>query len=288
MKSASPMVATLFVLLSSCTTAQTPPSTGPASLQRAIDQCAESASLYTLNAVLWQQTSVEYRAVAAQTYANARLMLDRALADPTWNALPDVNTRAELPPAVVLDLDETAFDNWRYQAELLQRGEMHNDERFGRFEAAGGAEAVEGSVEFLQYAASRGVKVFYVTNRDDLVGGRRSLEQLGFPVTDDSLLFKAARPEWDTSDKTSRREWVAARHRVLILLGDDFNDFVLAHGKSIDERNALFVKHKNLFGTKWFALPNAMYGSWEGAVTAGAKTPREKCAAKYRVLTSGN
>lgn len=252
-----------------------------------VDRCAGSGGLYTMNATLWQQTAVEYRAVAAQTYASARLMLDRALADPTWNALPDVATRPDLAPAVILDLDETVFDNWRYQTDLLRRGTVHSTQEFARFEAGGGADAVEGARDFLNYAASRGVRIFYITNRKDVAGGRRSLKALELPVTDESLMFKGPRPGWNVSDKTSRRNAVAERHRVLLLLGDDFNDFVHAHGKSIAERTALFERHKSMFGTKWFALPNAMYGSWEAAVNGEAETERDKCAAKYRAVEQG-
>src|SRR5258706_6055187 len=70
-----------------------------------------------LNAVLWMQRSVEYKASAETAFALARLRLDQALADTGWTAAPAEQTGAyrELPPAVVLDLDETVLDNARYQ-----------------------------------------------------------------------------------------------------------------------------------------------------------------------------
>jgi acid phosphatase len=274
-----------FTLLGACASTQpVTTATQPARHDDVIAQCAATASLYTLNSVLWEQTSVEYRAVALQTYANARMMLDRALSDPAWSALPNVAANSALPPAIALDLDETAFNNSAYQARLLKRGIVHTEEEFDKFEAEGSGSAIEGAADFLNYAASRGVKIFYITNRDDVAGGRKILQRVGFPVADDAFLFKNAKPEWTSSDKTSRREWVAARYRLLLLLGDDFNDFVAANGKTLQERDALFAQYKSYFGTKWFALPNAMYGSWENSITAGSKTLEEKCAAKYRLL----
>jgi acid phosphatase len=284
MQKSAVFVVSAVTLLSACVTTQPQAPTSSLRQNDVIAQCANSASLYTLNSVLWEQTAVEYRASAAQTYTVARMALDRALADPTWTALPGNTANPALPPAIALDLDETAFDNSAYQARLLKRGITHTEEEFDKFEAEGAGKAIEGSRDFLQYAASRGVKVFYITNRNDLEGGRKILRRLGFPLDDDALLFKEAKPEWTSSDKTSRREWVASRYRLLLLLGDDFNDFVAANGKTLAQRDALYEQYKSFFGTKWFVLPNAMYGSWENSITAGAKTLEEKCAAKYRLL----
>ena len=71
-----------------------------------------------LNAVLWMQRSVEYKASALSAFALARLRLDQALADPNWTAAPKEQTGnyQSLPPAVILDIDETIVDNSGYQA----------------------------------------------------------------------------------------------------------------------------------------------------------------------------
>ena len=54
-----------------------------------------------LNATLWMQRSVEYKAHALTAFALARLRLDQALADPAWTAAPKEQTGAyqSLPPA---------------------------------------------------------------------------------------------------------------------------------------------------------------------------------------------
>src|SRR5207249_7419187 len=71
-----------------------------------------------LNAVLWMQRSVEYKASALTAFALARIRLDQALADPNWTAAPREQTGAyqSLPPAIILDIDETIVDNSGYQA----------------------------------------------------------------------------------------------------------------------------------------------------------------------------
>jgi len=72
-----------------------------------------------------------------------------------------------------------------------------------------------------------------------------------------------------TDDAVVRRT-LAENYRVLLLLGDDFNDFVSASGKSVADRRALFDRYADYFGSKWFILPNPVYGSWERAVIRGS------------------
>ena len=65
-----------------------------------------------LDAVLWTQTSIEHELIYRQLFANATRQLDVALADPTWDALPlPPRNLTGLPPAVVVDIDETLLDN---------------------------------------------------------------------------------------------------------------------------------------------------------------------------------
>ena len=67
-----------------------------------------SQTYENLNSVLWVQTSAEYRAATLGIYRNAEAAMVRALADKTWTAaLEQTQPAADLPPAVILDLDET-------------------------------------------------------------------------------------------------------------------------------------------------------------------------------------
>jgi 5'-nucleotidase (lipoprotein e(P4) family) len=257
-------LATLSLL--ACAT--TPPSTAPAPV------CNPGHSI--LSATLWTQHAAEYRAVALQTYANARMALDRELA----------SAAGGLPPAVILDLDETTLDNTPFEARVIRAGKTYDSASWKAWTAEGGAPAVPGALEFLKYAQSRGVRPFYVTNRDldEEAGTRRNLETLGFPLDPgiDTLLQRGEN-DWK-SDKTARREHVARTHRVLLLIGDDLNDFVDAREKSQAERDELMARTANEWGTRWFMLPNPMYGSWERAITGGTGTPCEQVQKKVEAL----
>ena len=132
--------------------------------------------------------------------------------------------------------------------------------------------------------------LFYVTNREarEEQGTRRNLEQLGFPLGGDAssptLLLRGLRPEWAPSDKSPRRAWVASSYRVLLLLGDDLNDFANARDLSRADREALVGRMADWWGTRWIIVPNPMYGSFERAFTAGAKTPCEELQKKIGAL----
>ena len=75
-----------------------------------------------LLATLWTQRSVEYKGNALTVYALAKIRLDQALADKKWTAAPveQKGDFANLPPAVVLDVDETVLDNSAYQVWIHQ------------------------------------------------------------------------------------------------------------------------------------------------------------------------
>ena len=113
---------------------------------------------YLEGAILWQQTSGERRALSYQAFALARLVLDRDLR---------VNRRNRKPPAVIVDLDETILDNGRNEGRLLKNRINFNQKDWTAWVNRAEATAVPGSVEFLRYAASRGVQVYYITNRNE-------------------------------------------------------------------------------------------------------------------------
>src|ERR1700740_3044577 len=78
-----------------------------------LPQPTAPATYENLNAVLWMQTAVEYKASAVQTYWAAQAALLRGLHDPHWTAALEQQNGDfdKLPPAVILDLDETVLDN---------------------------------------------------------------------------------------------------------------------------------------------------------------------------------
>src|SRR5690242_17563189 len=87
-----------------------------------------------LNSTLWQQTSAEYRALATQAYSVARRALDAGLADPKWTAaLEQEGEYGKLPPAIILDIDETVLDTSTHQARLIREDGVYTDERFAAY-----------------------------------------------------------------------------------------------------------------------------------------------------------
>lgn len=266
---------------------------GCASSSRLPDRAtpAAPASFENLHATLWTATSVEYRAVSLQAYTLASLMLDRALADTSWTAATEQVDRpgfGGLPPAVVLDVDETVLDNTTFQARLIRDGEGYTGEAWGAWVAEASAVAVPGALAFTREAADRGVRVVYLTNRDadGEEATRRNLEVLGFPVDPDpdAVITQGEIPEWRASDKGPRRRHVAERYRIVLLVGDNLGDFLSDGRADLAGREALFEQYSDWWGTRWITLPNPQYGSWEAA-TFGHRydlPPGDRLARKLR------
>ena len=212
---------------------------------------------FSVGAILWQQSSGEHRALCYQTFALARVLLDRDLR----------NHRLRQKRAVIVDVDDTVLDTSPYDAWLIRQAKAYPEawtDWVNRAEFA----AVPGAVEFLQYANSRGVRVFYVTNRKQVEkdGTGRNLKRAGFPgVTDETLLVRTD----DKSDsKEPRRQAIGSRYHVVLLMGDDLNDFsdVFEKSRTVDARVAAAEQNRSQFGARFLVLPNPMYGNWENSV----------------------
>ena len=223
-----------------------------------------------LNAALWMQRSVEYKGSSLAAFALARMRLDQALADKSWTGAPAEQTGAYqgLPPAVVVDLDETVIDNSRFQAWMILNDKTFSPKVWTQFVDANLSEAIPGALDFLKYAESKGVKVFYVSNRtaEEEAGTRKNLERLGFPMGGNVDVFLMARkkPEWGSA-KGTRRAHVAKDYRVLLNLGDNFGDFVDAYRGTEEERLKVFEANRERWGREWIVLANPSYGSFESA-----------------------
>lgn len=222
-----------------------------------------------LNAELWMQTAIEYRANCLTVYALARTRLDEALADKSWTATGQTGGYGDLPPAVILDLDETAIDNSPYEAGLAVDGRDFDSKSWDAWTRAEQAKAIPGAVEFTTYAASKGVKVFYISNRnaDQKEATKRNLQALGFPMGGnvDTFLMQKDRSEWSSGAKGVRIAYVARDYRVLLLFGDNIGDFSDSYSGSIAEREQAFAALQTHFGRDWMMLANPAYGSWESA-----------------------
>ena len=204
--------------------------------------------------LVWYQNASEVKALCYQAFNTARMMLDKAL---------ERNSHQK-KPAVVVDIDETILDNSPWEAELIDE-DVEFTAGWEEWCDAAEAEAVPGAVEFLSYASERGADIFYVSNRDvsSRVSTVENLKNLGFPqVLEDRLLLMEG-----NSDKEPRRRSIEKDHTILLLIGDNLNDFDnVFRNKAIDERKAAVERLREEFGKRFIILPNPMYGDWERAV----------------------
>ena len=240
-----------------------------------VDADADAYANGNLNAVLWVQSAAEYDAAALSVYNAAAARLDAALADPAWDALAegerhDAAPLGTLPPAVILDVDETVLDNSPYQARLVRDGGAYDGATWAAWVDERASRAVPGVAGFLREARERGITVVYLTNRTHAMQEATldNLRARGLPADDGTRFLGKGAPgcEQAGSDKACRRAQVAAGYRVLMLVGDQLGDFVEPAADTPAARQALVDRHAGWFGDRWWMLPNPTYGDWEPAV----------------------
>lgn len=277
--------------LSACRTLPDGASVNPASVE-APPAAATVAADDNLNAVLWVQRSVEYRATAETVYRAASDRLDAALKDPDWDALvPDERATPArgLPPAIVMDLDETVLDNSPYQARLVREGNEYNEVTWDAWVREEKAQPVPGVAEFARAAQARGITLIYISNRAEhlIAPTLANLRALGLPVKDDSVFLGlgtfVADCEQEGSEKLCRRQLAGRSYRVLMQFGDQLGDFAQILANTPEARAELQAQHRGWFGERWWMLPNPTYGSWEPAVFNNDwRQPREQRRALKR------
>ncbi len=227
---------------------------------------------YMVGSTLWTQTAAEFRALTYQSFNYARLLFDQDL---------KTRRRDRTKRAVVVDVDDTVLDNSQYQASLILNRKNYGSSAFTEWCKIAAAPETPGAIEFLKYVHSKGARVFYVSNRGqaDIACTSENLKKLGFPdVSEETLLFRT-----DTSSKEARRQGIAKKHRIVLLMGDNLNDLAkVFEKKPIAERFAAVDAMKKDFGSRFIVLPNAMYGEWEGAVYEYKNLSDQEKAARRR------
>ena len=227
----------------------------------------------------WVKHSAEYRAVTRQIYHAATRDLPRFIDDVSWNALPQQKEAATLPPAVILDVDETVVSNVDFQIELVP---PFTNDKHDQWNRENTATPVDGVKDFVETARELGVTVFFVTNRpcrakrdvDDPCPQRQTtiddIAEAGIE-TDADHVFLSEERGW-TREKLTRRLHVAKTHRVIMLFGDDYGDFVECAREKVvapcrtpgtrASRARALDTYDHYWGNGWYILPNPMHGSW--------------------------
>tara|TARA_R110002111_G_scaffold100976_6_gene156517 strand:+ start:78013 stop:78426 length:414 start_codon:yes stop_codon:yes gene_type:complete len=90
-----------------------------------------------------------------------------ALQDVCWTAaLEQSDGYAQFPPAVILDLDETVFNNAAFMTRLVQHDTSWNEELWQQWVREKKAKAVPGVKDFLNHLVQKEVAIYFITNRD--------------------------------------------------------------------------------------------------------------------------
>jgi 5'-nucleotidase (lipoprotein e(P4) family) len=236
-----------------------------------------------LYSTLWMQTAAEYIANSVMTYQAAAAFLPELINDKKHSALPQQKEGfQELPPAIILDVDETVLDNSPYQGKLVMENKPFANDTWNHWLSLKQAKAIPGAVDFLNKAQDMGVTIFYVTNRrctaldnDPCPQDQQTFENLknvGINnVNKENVLLRDEQEEWGR-DKTSRREFVAENYRVIMLFGDNLADFLADTAKTAQQRAELINQNRQRWGNSWFMLANPSYGGWQSVLEKPQET----------------
>lgn len=232
--------------------------------QQATQPALATAGLeYQVAAILFQQKAAEYRALSYQGFNLARWQLDADLDKKNVKKLPKAERKR--PRAIVVDIDETVLDNSPAQAYSVKNHLPFNLQDWYKWGDMRKAKALPGSVDFLNYAVSKGVKVFYISNRDEVQKQVTidNLKNVGLAdISAENVMLRTS-----GSGKEPRRKTVSDKYRIVLLMGDNLDDFSdVFERKSAADRFAEADKIKELWGKRFIVLPNAMYGTWENAI----------------------
>ena len=207
-----------------------------------------------LFASLFQQQAAEYKALCFQAYNIARLRLDQQLL-----------LQHGKPLAIITDIDETVLDNSAYDIQQTLQGKDYETQSWKQWTSRGEADTVPGAPSFLNYAASKGVTIFYITNRneDERAGTLKNLQVFQLPDADNEHLIMRT----TESSKETRRQEVMKRFEVILLIGDNLADLSPAYDKkTVAERNLVTRQLAREFGQRFIIIPNPVYGDWETAL----------------------
>jgi len=240
-----------------------------------------------LHANLWMQTSAEYQALCLQTFNAALREIKQAVKSAKRHQGRPMGADRK-PLAVVADLDETILDNARFQTEMdvavwadgTDGG--YTSKRWEQWERDNAAEVglVPGAWSFIAEVEKLKVVMVYLSNRVETLkeSTLRALQHNGINTEglqdgkELRLLLRRA-----TSNKQDRIRQAEEKYHVVAYLGDNLGDFpgeteqhkdVLKH---LAARRQKVESAAELWGTRWFMLPNPVYGSWDQILPKGAR-----------------
>ncbi|HTK56780.1 MAG TPA: HAD family acid phosphatase, partial [Gemmatimonadales bacterium] len=203
----------------------------------------------------------EYAVLTRQVYRQALTAVSAAVRERT--------ARTSGPWGVVLDIDETVLDNSTYELERAAYGLPFENQSWNAWVTRGEAGIVPGVVEFISGVRRLGGRVAYISNRDEVMRAATiaNLQRYNLWADIDRLCLATD----STYPKRARRaemvegkgncSWSGTPVPVLAFLGDQMGDFPAAGESDPD------AGKDTAFGTRYFILPNPLYGAWTTKVT---------------------
>jgi len=213
------------------------------------------------DAILWQQTSAEYKALCLQAFNMARIRIEMINA-----GQEDASNQGMI---VVMDLDETVLDNSPYSVKMMREGKRYSESSWDEWVRKKSADLIPGAKEFIDFLRLKNIDVYYISNRDfsTVKFTLQNLAMLGIETDISHLMLK------ESNSKEERREKLSD-YNIVLMLGDNLADFSakFEDKQTIEERSQLVTtEYYNDFGRKFILLPNPVYGDWMDALENTAK-----------------
>ena len=217
-------------------------------------------------AMAWRQTAAEYRALYHQGFHLALMRIELALAQ---------KKDGSLPLAIISDVDETLLLSNNYWGYLINQGQdFFDDAIWDSWVAENRAVASPGALDFLKFCVANNVEIFYVTNRNQgestVQLALNNLNAAGFPSVDRSHL----RVLRETSNKELVQQRIREDYDVVVLLGDNLNDFSRRYySTDLEQRLSLMEEDKARYGRDYIIFPNPTDGHWIRAIFGDSEPP---------------
>lgn len=205
---------------------------------------------YQVGAYTWFQHSAEYKALTYQAYNVAERMVKE-----------DLKIKRSKKRAVVFDIDETVLDNSYAGAYEIKNNIKWDEKKFEQWVLLKKATAIPGARDFVDFLVKNNIEPIFISNRR--IGWTeetyQNLASEGFKVKRENVILMD-----QVKSKEDRRNQVAKKYDIIMLVGDNLLDFNQLFDKASHEmRGTIVDQMRKEFGTRYIVLPNPMYGDWE-------------------------
>ena len=202
-------------------------------------------------ALHWVRTAAEQRAIYLQVYREAT--------DEVEDLAPHLEAGTW---AVALDADETVIDNSLYNAEREALGLGYTPESWAGWVERRQAPPLPGAVDFLERVHQLGGLIAIVTNRRDEHCPATGDNFRKYDIPFDVMLCKTdtgrKEPRWRSVEEGTAAPDLPPLD-IVLWVGDNIQDF--PGGEQAWRTGP--AEDLEGFGSRYFVLPNPVYGSWE-------------------------